>query len=455
MVCSPASKKLCGSMTCAVCLPRSFAGHERASEWSAKNPVGPEAVHKTSNKKYWFDCKGCGHEIELPLSRIGSGGWCAYCNRGKLCSSEDCDFCFQRSMASHPMGVMWSARNALKAREVSRGNDKKFWFRCADCAHEYDVVPYSMKADKHCPYCSNQALCDEEDCKGCHEKSCASHDGMREEWSGENEKTPRQVFLQSNRKYWFDCGKCGHSYSNTATHYYNRGRACPYCANVKLCEAEDCGMCFNKSFASHPRMTCWSPKNTLNPRMTFKGAEKRAFFVCDKCATEFDILLYNVLSGFWCAVCKNKSEAKVLTYLRKEYPRCKTQLRYKWCRFSKTNSIMPFDFGLEEEKILIELDGIQHFEQVSNWDSPENVQAKDVEKTVKAVEAGYSVIHLFQPEVWSDAYDWKGVLKEKVEGLKARKEEKARCVFISQRDVYGEHIKGLDGVPYEVVHPNK
>ena len=114
---------------------------------------------------------------------------------------------------------------------------------------------------------------------------------------------------------------------------------------------------------------------------------------------------------------------------------------------------MPFDFGLEEEKILVELDGIQHFEQVSNWGSPEEIREKDVEKMVKAVEAGYSVIHLFQPEVWKDTYQWEGVLKEQVEKLKMRKEERARCVFISQREVYGEHIRGLSGVLYEVVKP--
>jgi very-short-patch-repair endonuclease len=451
-MCSPSSKKLCGFITCAVCFPRSFASHARATEWSTKNPMRPEVVFRNSNKKFLFDCKECGHELEMSLNNINSGNGCVYCNRGKLCGSESCKFCFQQSMASHPMGAMWSERNKLSAREVSRGNDKKFWFRCSDCAHEYDSAPYSIKLDKHCPYCTNQKLCDEE-CKGCYEKSCAAHDGMREEWSAENEMGARQVFLHSNRKFWFDCKKCEHSYTNTPSHYYNRGRACPYCANIRLCESTECMTCFNKSFASHPRMTCWSPKNTLDPRMTFKGSNSRAYFECDKCSMEFDTRLYNVLTGYWCPGCKNKSELKVLTYLRKEYSHCKTQLRYNWARFSKTNNIMPFDFGLEEEKILIELDGIQHFEQVANWGSPEGIQEKDVEKTVKAVEAGYSVIHIFQPEVWSDEYDWKTVLKEQVEKLKERKEEKARCVFISRRKVYDAHISGLGAVRYEVITP--
>ena len=443
-MCSPVSKKLCGSLVCDVCMPRSFASHARVSEWSAKNPTGPEVVFMNSNKKYLFDCKECGHELEIPLNRIGSGGWCAYCNRGKLCPSESCDFCVQRSMASHPMGTMWSERNKLSAREVSKGNDSKFWFRCVDCDHEYDVVPYSMKEGKHCPFCTNQKLCDE-DCKRCYEKSCESHERMREEWSVTNEKRPRQVFLQSNKKVTFHCGVCEHSYDTKPNHYYRNNGCCGYCANQRLCEAENCNVCFNKSFASHPRMACWSQKNTLDPRMTFKGAEKRAIFDCDVCHNEFDSLLYNILTGYWCNSCRLRTESKVLKHLREVYPQSKRQLRYDWCRFSKTNNIMPFDFGLEEEKILIELDGIQHFEQVSNWDHPDNVKAKDVEKIKKAIETGYSVIHIFQPEVWKDIYDWKKMLNEQVERLKERVGETAQCVFISQKDIYGEHIKGVEG----------
>ena len=188
--------------------------------------------------------------------------------------------------------------------------------------------------------------------------------------------------------------------------------------------------------------------------MTFKGSNARAIFDCDVCHNEFDTLLYNVLTGYWCGSCRLRTESKVLKYLREVYPHCKRQLRYEWARFSKTNHIMPFDFGLEEEKILIELDGIQHFEQVSNWDHPDNVKAKDVEKMIKAVEAGYSVIHIFQPEVWSDVYDWKAVLKEQVEQLKIMKHEKGLCVFVSRRGIYGEHIRVVEeSVRVERIQP--
>ena len=139
------------------------------------------------------------------------------------------------------------------------------------------------------------------------------------------------------------------------------------------------------------------------------------------------------------------------SFLQKKYPDCKTQARFDWCRFSKTNNIMPFDFRVGD--VLIELDGNQHFTQVSNWDAPENVQAKDVEKIQKAVQEGYSVIHLLQLDVWKDTYDWKKVLQATIEELHG---EPHQCIFL-QKDTcteYNSHIGQLgDSVMFTLKHP--
>lgn len=192
--------------------------------------------------------------------------------------------------------------------------------------------------------------------------------------------------------------------------------------------------------------------------MTFKGSEKRGIFQCDKCSTEFDAMLYNIHTGYWCPGCKNRSEAKTGAFLREVWPQCGSQLRYDWCRFSETNRVMPFDFGLEDMKVLIELDGAQHFEQVSNWEAPERVQAKDIEKMRYAVAKGYTVIHIYQVEVWEDEYDWKAVLTEQIKRVEAQGAQgtqgaqEGKVIFISRKEVYGAHIEGL-GVAYEVIQP--
>lgn len=441
MTCSVSSKKLCGE--CDTCNQRSFATHPKAAYWSDKNEKRPEEVHLQSNKKFIFDCKDCGHELLLALNTIQSGGWCSYCNKDKLCD-KDCAFCFQKSFASQPMASLWSDKNEIHSRLICKGSERKFWFDCTMCRHSFQSVLYTLKNNNHCPYCTHQRLC-EDDCNYCFLKSCASHQ-MAYAWSAKNVVQPRQVFLQSNKKMIFDCVVCNHEYETTVTHYYNRGGSCIYCSNHKLCD-NDCELCFTKSFASHPKVHCWSDKNTLIPREVFKGSNKRAIFNCDKCTSEFDSILYNVLTGYWCPYCKNKSEAKMVAFLS-TYPECRKQLRFEWCRFSVTNNIMPFDFGIGN--VLIELDGEQHFTQISNWDTPENVQVKDKEKIRKCMEQGYSIIHISQLDVWYDNYDWKTVIQEEIALLQ---DQVPTCVFISSQDIYGNHCIGIESC--KLVNPLK
>jgi very-short-patch-repair endonuclease len=116
-----------------------------------------------------------------------------------------------------------------------------------------------------------------------------------------------------------------------------------------------------------------------------------------------------------------------------------------------TKQIMPFDFGIEEHKILIELDGEQHFSQVSNWNTPEEVQTKDVEKIKRCIHEGYYIIHLCQEDVWKNKYDWKKYLLEEIEQLKT---SEPKCVFIQKESIYKKHIEKLENsVMYTITNP--
>ncbi len=410
----------------------------------------PHEVLRSSNKKYIFNCEECGHELEMILKNVVSGQWCKYCNSNGLCQSESCEFCYNRSFASHPMAIAWSLKNTIKPRDILKGSDKKFWFDCPDCEHEFEVRLFSIINDKQCVYCSNQALCNIDNCEKCFKKSCASHT-MNEAWSSKNELIARMTFLQSNKKVIFNCLTCNHEYETTPNHYYNRDGSCPYCDNKKLCNNE-CDTCFNKSFASHPLVSCWSSKNEIEPRSVFKGSERKRMFECHTCHSEFETKLYNVLTGYWCPYCKNKTEGKLLEFIKTNYSNYKGQLRFDWCRYSRTKNIMPFDFGLMDKKILIELDGEQHFSQVSNWDSPESVQVKDIEKITASIQNGYSIIHIYQKEVWNDTYDWKDILKKVINYLE--NQQSCLAVFINCETKYVSHIEKLDSsINYKSVNP--
>jgi very-short-patch-repair endonuclease len=276
---------------------------------------------------------------------------------------------------------------------------------------------------------------------------------MNDAWSSKNRLLPSSVFLQSNKKIIFNCLTCSHEYETSPNHYYNRNGSCPYCANKKLCQDINCNNCFGKSFASHPLVGCFSSKNNSNPRNIFKGSETKYIFECNVCHSEFESKMYNVLTGYWCPYCKNKTEAKILEFLKGNYSNYKTQLRFNWCRYSLTNNIMPFDFGIIDNKILIELDGEHHFNQVSNWSSPDIVQNKDIEKIINSIKNGYLLIHIYQKEVWNNVYDWKDILRKCITYLQENTEP--QVLFISCCSKYSTHIQKLDNnIKYKIINPH-
>jgi len=109
----------------------------------------------------------------------------------------------------------------------------------------------------------------------------------------------------------------------------------------------------------------------------------------------------------WCPFCKNKTEGILHKWLNENYKNIVYQPRFEWCKDKRK---LPFDFLLEEFKLIIELDGAQHFEQVSNWKSPEETQIVDKFKMECALKNSYSVIRIKQDDIWNNKIDWKNIL---------------------------------------------
>jgi len=223
------------------------------------------------------------------------------------------------------------------------------------------------------------------------------------------------VFNQCNKKHWFECDKCNHSFDSTLGNIV-AGNWCAYCASQKLCEDQECIHCFNKSFASHDKAKFWSDKNgDVTPRNVFKQCNKKHWFECDKCNHSFDSALNNIVYGQWCPYCKHKTELKLYEALKPIYPSIITQFKQEWCQ---KQTYLPFDFCIPELNIIIELDGAQHFRQVSNWLSPEETHENDKYKETRAKENGYSVIRIIQEDVLNATYDWLAKLVTTIEGIR-------------------------------------
>ena len=426
-------KILCNDGECKFCLERSFASNIRAEEWNyTKNDKNPRDVSRCSGRKFWFVCKECNHPFKSVLADISNGKWCPFCANQKLCGNKECKICFERSFASNIRAEEWNyTKNDKNPRDVSKYSNRKYQFKCKECNHSFESILHSISGGSWCPYCKNKFLCNDKKCQICFGKSFASNIHA-EEWDYiENDKNPRQVSKYSNKKYKFKCKECSHSFESILDSISN-GRWCPFCGNQKLCDNTECDFCFKKSFSSHQKANFWSEKNKTTPRQVFKSSGNKYWFRCDKCSHEFEQRLDSITcQDCWCSFCVNKTEQKLYDYLIQLYPSLQRQYRAEWCKKKK---YLPFDFVIEELKIIIELDGPQHFKQISNWESPENQHENDKFKMKCANNNRFSVIRLLQEDVLDDIYDWKNNLVQSIEIL--RNGNNIRNIYLFLNDEY-------------------
>ena len=146
----------------------------------------------------------------------------------------------------------------------------------------------------------------------------------------------------------------------------------------------------------------------------FKSTNKLFEFGCDICDKVFKCQLSDITKGVWCPYCVNKTEQILYNKLKEIYISLERQYKVDWCKNIKH---LPFDFVIEERKIIIELDGKQHFEQIQKWLSPEKTRKNDLYKMKCANENGFSMIRILQNDVYKDKYDWLNELCENIEQI--------------------------------------
>jgi len=312
--------KLCGDIACQLCVNKSFARHERSQYWSEEKngQLLPHKVCYSSSIKYWFRCDVCQHSFLKAISNITAGdSWCSFCGHKQLCDETACQFCYNNSFASHEKSIHWDkAKNAqIVPREVFRSAGKKYWFNCNRCMHSFELQLNQVVAGYWCYFCTHHRLCEIPLCHMCFDNSFASHEKSQYWDTTLNDSVvPRNVFRFAEKKYWFKCELCSHSFDSTLYNISHAGNWCPYCAHRQLCGDSKCETCWKNSFQSHPKSVFWvQSRNTLTPRQVFAKVNTKYWFTCTKCKHDFDMSLDFVSSGTWCPFCAHRQRCDKLS----------------------------------------------------------------------------------------------------------------------------------------------
>lgn len=193
--------------------------------WSDRNTLTPAKLTAGSHKKVWWRC-GKGHEWEASVvSYVLDQCGCPYC-AGRRAIPGETDLATLRP----DLTEQWDwERNTIDPRETTVAAHDKVWWRC-ELGHSWEAAVFSRAKDNGsgCPYCTGKKVL-----AGFNDLATLKP-ALADEWYQplNDDLTPEQVSLGSNKKVWWRCGE--HHVWQAAIYSRTRkkGAGCPVCAGI-------------------------------------------------------------------------------------------------------------------------------------------------------------------------------------------------------------------------------
>lgn len=129
----------------------------------------------------------------------------------------------------------WSSKNIASPKDYSMHSGFKVWWKCSKCNYEWEAKISDRSRGQGCPACKankmlqrNLEYINKQIKQG---NNLANFDRkLSDEWDyDKNDIRPENVTPGSNKKVWWKCSKCGHSWQAMIYSRAKLGRGCPEC----------------------------------------------------------------------------------------------------------------------------------------------------------------------------------------------------------------------------------
>ncbi|MFA6908317.1 MAG: zinc-ribbon domain-containing protein [Patescibacteria group bacterium] len=195
-----------------------------AKEYSDKNELPADQVLAGGQKsKRWWICSKCGHEWQATAShRICKGTGCPKCCGGSNILTQTNNLLVARP----DLAKEYSARNELPADQICAKTNRKLWWKCSVCNHEWQAKGHKRCSGNGCPRCAHKVVTQTNNL-------LVARPDLAKEYSARNELPADQVRAQTDRKLWWKCSVCNHEWEATGRKR-NKGTGCPICRKKKV-----------------------------------------------------------------------------------------------------------------------------------------------------------------------------------------------------------------------------
>ena len=387
---------------------------------------------KRYNKKYLCKCE-CGNIVSVSVTQIAK-------NKPLSCGCKR--ICFAEDLTGQQFGdwtVLYRDFDLEDQKALQEITPHAYWkCRCV-CGTEKSVMGRHLRsgASKGCG------------CKQADRISCAKVMDLRDLKFGK--LTPIKRIKKQGKNWQMLCRcECGEQIV-VPIYLLNSGKV----YECKTCEAngfpsiksysvykrtqdkiKEQGSLEDRLIEKYPNLNLqkfWSDKNTFQPCEITKKSHRQIYLVCPECGKEFTasaLQLYERVYDIVCPDCLSKNrdssyEKAVKDFLNNELHL--ETLHENRCNLKsvnpKTKSRLYYDNEIPKHKVIIEVNGIQHYKEIqySFWldgVSPkewlQNLQERDEYKKNYAIEKGYKYIAISYKQILDGTYKQiiKNLLKE-------------------------------------------
>ena len=187
-------------------------------DYEGNKGINPHEISAYSHKPVMWVCPVCKGEYSAPVYSRTAGNGCPYCAGKRVLKG------FNDLQTINPkLAEEWHpTKNVLTPSEVVANSNKKYWWRCSVCGHEWQASLNHRNSGRGCPICRGQkVLSGVNDLKTTNPEIAA-------EWhpTKNGDLKPDAVRPKSNEQVWWKCSVCGHEWRAVI---YSRtvGRGCP------------------------------------------------------------------------------------------------------------------------------------------------------------------------------------------------------------------------------------
>jgi len=206
-----------------------------------------------------------------------------------------------------------------------------------------------------------------------------THPKLTCQWHAKNKLKPTEITAGYNKKVWWECNY-GHIWESAVVNRTAKGNNCPYCDGKKA-------DLINNLAKLHPHLLQeWDyDKNDISPEFLLPASHRKVWWKCqiDSSHKWSATPLNRTIKKSQCPYCNSSSGERVIkNYLIDNNIKFSRQYRIPDCKNKRS---LPFDFAvhLNNNIVLIEFQGLQHYEPINLYGGKDNFEKQKINDSIK------------------------------------------------------------------------